>query len=341
MKRLQLILFVIIEFSVTCHSQDIITLRTGEQIRSKVVEVAKSDIMYRKFDNQSGQVYVILKADVSGILYENGKKETFNPAGTNAETTKVTGGKKNNSAVNEAGLFPEPVQRRFLMGFSMVWPTGTWPATALTGSGTSSSLNKLGNKVKSFGMGVTLQQQISNHFILFLDMSGYNYNIFLARKGEDVQSDWTVEESAKHFDEPGAPQISYVQDLPSDVHFDMAATGLRLGAKYTMGTSRIRPWTGAGIGLYRWAVHYYNEDESQSYGKDSGYVPGLTLLFGIDIEIIAGIIITPFADFASPLATYKMEGLFYPQWDIEYTNHIMGTKRFGISFSFTPYNIKK
>lgn len=225
---------------------------------------------------------------------------------------------------------------RFRIGFAGVIPTGTWPATALTNAGTSSFLKGQGNKVKSYGYGIIIQGNLSNHFSLFIDMNTYDFNIFLAKQGSDVQSVWTIEESAAHWNEPGAPQIQYVHNLPSDVHFDMQATGIRLGAKYIIGKNNIRPWAGVALGYYKWIANYYNDNKSKSYGKDEGYVTGLTFLFGIDFELMAGIEITPFIDLASPEVTYKMKGLFYPQWDIEYSSHIMGTTRFGLSITFDP-----
>jgi hypothetical protein len=54
-----------------------------------------------------------------------------------------------------------------------------------------------------------------------------------------------------------------------------------------------------------------------------------------------GIIITPFADLASPVATYKMKDLIYKQWDVQDDNPIMGTSRLGLTLSFSPVSGKK
>jgi hypothetical protein len=146
---------------------------------------------------------------------------------------------------------------------------------------------------------------------------------------------------ATHWDEPGAPQIPYVHNLSTDVHFDMQATGFRLGAKYIVGKSKIRPWIGVAFGYYHWIANYYNENKTKTYGDDNGYVTGATFLLGIDLELMPGIVVTPFIDVASPVATYKIEGLFYPQWDIEYNSHIMGTNRFGLTLTFAPTSPRK
>ena len=133
-----------------------------------------------------------------------------------------------------------------MLGFSGVLPTGIWPATALSNMGTTSFLKSQDHTVKSYGFGVFMQANISKHFSLFFDGNAYNYNIFLAKKGADVQTVWTVEEMATHWNEAGAPQIQYVHNLPTDVHFDMQATGFRLGGTI-MGNNKIHPWAGAAF----------------------------------------------------------------------------------------------
>jgi hypothetical protein len=223
----------------------------------------------------------------------------------------------------------EANESKYLIGFNLILPTGMAPATALTNSGKQIE--------KSYGLGVIIQRKVAKNINIFFDINTYNYNIFLADKGSDVQSIWTVAESATHWDEPGAPQIQYVHDLPTDVHFDMQATGFRLGGKYLFSDKKIRPWAGAAFGFYEWEANYFNEDKDKTYGSDKGYVSGLTLLGGVDFKLTKDMVITAFVDLASPVAEYSMEGLFYPQWDItDYQCHIMGTNRFGLTLSFAP-----
>ena len=337
MKKAILIFLVVFSISQHCLSQDLITLRTGEQIRSKILEVGQTEIKYKKFDNQNGPVYLVVKSDIVNIQYENGSTDTFNTVQINSDTSSLN--QANDRPAQEKKVTPTPVinkKSRFTIGFSGVFPTGVWPATALSNMGSTSFQKNQGHTVKSYGFGVMIQGRITDNFSLFFDMNAYDYNILVAKKGADVQTVWTVEEMATHWDEPGAPQIPYVHNLPTDVHFDMQATGFRLGGKYIVGKSRIRPWIGAAFGYYHWIANYYNENKTKSYGEDNGYVTIATFLLGIDLELLPGVIITPFVDVASPVATYKMEGLFYPQWDIEYNSHIMGTNRFGLTLSFAP-----
>lgn len=325
MKKAILIFLAVFLISQLCLSQDVITLRSGEIIRSKILEIGQTDIKYKKFDNQNGPLYVVVKSDVFNILYENGTKDVFN-----AEPAKKA--LSSDSILNVSNVTPKPgrnTKSRFLLGFSGVWPTGIWPATALSNMGTTSFLKGQGNTLKSYGFGVFIQGNISKHFSLFFDINAYDYNIFLGKKGQVIQTAWTVAEGAQH-----SSQLNVV--LPEEMHFDMQATGFRLGGKYIIGNNKIRPWVGAAFGYYKWTANYFNADKGKTYGKDEGYVTGMTYLLGVDLEVMAGIVITPFVDFASPVASYKMKDLIYMQWDIENDSHIMGTNRIGVTISFSP-----
>lgn len=342
MKKVTLILLATFFISKLCFSQDVITLRTGEQIRSKILEIGQTDIKYKKFDNQSGPVYVVVKSEVNNIVYENGTKDLFNTEAIKTEAVKADQIQESElEAIGKATPQTNEGKSRFLIGFSGVFPTGIWPATALSNMGNTSFLKSQGHSVKSYGFGVMIQGRITDHFSLFFDINAYDYNILVGKKGTDVSTAWTTAEGATHWDEVGAPKILYVHNLPTDVHFDMQSTGFRLGGKYIVGKSRMRPWIGLAAGYYKWTANYFNEDKSQTYGTDEGYVAGVTFLFGVDFEIMKGVVVTPFADLTSPVATYKMEGLFYPQWDIENDSHIMGTSRFGLTLSFDPRSPKK
>jgi hypothetical protein len=57
--------------------QDIIVMKTGDEIKAKVEQVLDTEIKYRKFDNLGGPVYSTKKAEVFMIRYENGSKDVF------------------------------------------------------------------------------------------------------------------------------------------------------------------------------------------------------------------------------------------------------------------------
>lgn len=65
---------------VSAWSQDLITKRTGEDIKAKVTEVGQTEIKYKKYDNPDGPVYSIPVSEVLIIRYENGSNDIFNQA---------------------------------------------------------------------------------------------------------------------------------------------------------------------------------------------------------------------------------------------------------------------
>ncbi len=95
-----------------------------------------------------------------------------------------------------------------------------------------------------------------------------------------------------------------------------------------------RPYISLGVGYYNWNVNYYSADKTKTYGEDTGNEPALTYQAGIDFPVLGDMIFSVFADLASPVADYHIEGLFYPQLDIDYSSPAMGTTRFGVSLAF-------
>jgi hypothetical protein len=58
-------------------AQDTLTMRSGENMLVKVIEVGTSEVKYKKLDNLNGPVFSILKSDLLMIKYENGAKDDF------------------------------------------------------------------------------------------------------------------------------------------------------------------------------------------------------------------------------------------------------------------------
>lgn len=61
----------------TCYAQDILTMKSGEDISGKVIEVNTTSVKYKKFDAQDGPIYEVLKSDLVMIRYEDGTKDIF------------------------------------------------------------------------------------------------------------------------------------------------------------------------------------------------------------------------------------------------------------------------
>jgi len=58
-------------------AQDTLSMRSGENILVKVIEVGTSEVKYKKLANLSGPIFSILKSDLLMIKYENGIKDDF------------------------------------------------------------------------------------------------------------------------------------------------------------------------------------------------------------------------------------------------------------------------
>jgi len=79
MKKLIILLFAL-SGCLSAYSQDEITLRTGETVKAKIVEVGLQDITYKKAENLTGPSYTIKKDKVFMVKYENGTKDVFEAA---------------------------------------------------------------------------------------------------------------------------------------------------------------------------------------------------------------------------------------------------------------------
>lgn len=58
-------------------AQDVIVMRDGTSILSKVLEITPTEVKYKKYSNLDGPTFTVLKTDILVINYENGEKETF------------------------------------------------------------------------------------------------------------------------------------------------------------------------------------------------------------------------------------------------------------------------
>jgi hypothetical protein len=77
MKKILFLIAIFIVSLPTVFSQDILIKKTGDEIKTKVIEVGVSEIKYKKFESPTGPTYSILKSDVFMIKYEDGNKDVF------------------------------------------------------------------------------------------------------------------------------------------------------------------------------------------------------------------------------------------------------------------------
>jgi hypothetical protein len=96
MKKVLIFIFAITALNTT-FSQDLIIKKSGDEIKSKVVELTSNEVKYKKFDNLNGPIFTLLKSEVFIIKYENGTKDIFSEESpktdaiiTNNSTTSKT-----------------------------------------------------------------------------------------------------------------------------------------------------------------------------------------------------------------------------------------------------------
>jgi len=72
-------------------AQDVIILKTGDEIKSKVLEITPDLVKYKKWENHEGPAYSVYKSDVFMIKYANGTKDVFNTVPTaNSNTNQIS-----------------------------------------------------------------------------------------------------------------------------------------------------------------------------------------------------------------------------------------------------------
>jgi len=91
MNKKVLLIISLFLFSISVYAQDVITLRSGEQIKAKVTEISATEIRYKRFEHIDGPTMVILRADVFAINYENGTRDVFYISPENPQPEKVKG----------------------------------------------------------------------------------------------------------------------------------------------------------------------------------------------------------------------------------------------------------
>lgn len=68
--------FILISF-LSSFSQDILVYKNGDEVKAKVLEVNTADVKYKKWENQSGPTYTVLKSELFMVKYQNGEKDVF------------------------------------------------------------------------------------------------------------------------------------------------------------------------------------------------------------------------------------------------------------------------
>ncbi len=92
------LVFFLLIISASAFSQDFIILRSGDEIKAKVLEINDRKIDYKRFTNINGPTYHLNKSEIFMIKYESGDKDIFNASQSNVppqkpvyNTTSATG----------------------------------------------------------------------------------------------------------------------------------------------------------------------------------------------------------------------------------------------------------
>ena len=65
-------------FALSLAAQDIIVTTDAQRIEAKILEVSKSEIKYKEFDNIDGPTFILETAEISSITFSNGKVRLYN-----------------------------------------------------------------------------------------------------------------------------------------------------------------------------------------------------------------------------------------------------------------------
>lgn len=78
MKKIFLLMLFLCSMSVW--AQDVIVKKDGSTVVCRVLEVTKTEVIYKKWSDQQGSNYTVNQKDLTAIHHENGTKTTFNAA---------------------------------------------------------------------------------------------------------------------------------------------------------------------------------------------------------------------------------------------------------------------
>ena len=78
--------------AVNGFAQDVLTKRNGDELEVKVIKVSTDEVEYKKWSNPDGPSYVVPKAEVFMVKYQNGDKDVFDsaPAAKPVETSAAS-----------------------------------------------------------------------------------------------------------------------------------------------------------------------------------------------------------------------------------------------------------
>ena len=79
------------------HAQDIIVLKSAEEIQSRVISITPDAVTYKRWSNLNGPTYTIIKKDIFYIKYENGEKDIMQEGSNVSSSAKKSKKEKDNN----------------------------------------------------------------------------------------------------------------------------------------------------------------------------------------------------------------------------------------------------
>jgi hypothetical protein len=158
-----------------------------------------------------------------------------------------------------------------------------------------------------------------------------------------IFADWTAyQHKTKAADQNKTAYAVHVPGIASgvfpdsDVNYEVDAQGFRLGMKLSLPFPYVEPWAGIGIGKYAWKAEYKSTDGSWVYGDDSGWMPAVTYLGGIDFKFGMGggvFTLTPFYEFGAPYVEPTVRDIASTgkDWKDSYGTPAMIPNRWGVA----------
>jgi hypothetical protein len=165
MKKLVLSVALILSALNFCLAQDLITKRSGEDVKAKILEINPGDIKFKNFENLDGPTVTILKSEILMVRYANGTKDIFSASRSN----------------NTSQSFDHKTV--FKLGSSVLLPTGILAYGAKAGVGLNGSIiapiaTDI-NFVGDFGVGAFFAESSSIFSIPVLAGIRYENNVIL------------------------------------------------------------------------------------------------------------------------------------------------------------------
>lgn len=81
--------------------QDTLYFKNNDKIIIQLLEVNPTNLKYKRFDNQAGPTYTVLKEEVTQVMYANGKKDIFNISAKDSSISKPDSVLKNPVTSNQ------------------------------------------------------------------------------------------------------------------------------------------------------------------------------------------------------------------------------------------------